>query len=175
MPETFFISDLHLGHDRMYTVPFLREDGVTPMRPFSCAEEADEYMIEQWNSVVTKRDFVYVLGDIAFGLEALEKVARMNGLKMLVGGNHDQLSTYTYLKYFTKVVGLRYLKKDRIILSHAPVHPEAFNDGRFVLNAHGHLHHQVVKNDGRYLNVSVELMNYRPISLNSIRKAISVS
>ena len=50
MPAVWLISDTHFGHEKTCTV-FKREDG-SPLRPFSCAEEMDEFMIKTWNERV---------------------------------------------------------------------------------------------------------------------------
>ena len=168
MSKTFFISDLHLGHNNIYRVPFRTPDGKR-MRRFHTMQEAEDYMVQQWNSVVTKRDTVYVLGDIAFNKKGLARVGEMKGRKILISGNHDGLETEEYLKYFAKVQGVRYMKKQGFILSHIPIHPYQFEAGRFSHNIHGHLHTYKV-DDPRYVNVSVEQLNYTPLSLNNLRE-----
>lgn len=45
----FFISDTHFSHENMYQ--FFNYDG-TKMRPWDSAEDADDFMIEKWNSIV---------------------------------------------------------------------------------------------------------------------------
>ncbi len=52
----------------------------------------DEEIIRRWNSVVSPEDTVYLLGDIALGPidVSLPKVARLNGFKIAVMGNHDR-------------------------------------------------------------------------------------
>ena len=80
--STFFTADLHFGHARIIELCD---------RPFSSAEEMDQVLIERWNAVVTEADTVWVLGDYALGnrQHALSYLARLNGRKMLVVGNHD--------------------------------------------------------------------------------------
>ena len=55
LPSKFYISDLHLGHKNI-----LAFDN----RPFFSLEEMTETIISNWNSVVSKNDSVYVLGDM---------------------------------------------------------------------------------------------------------------
>lgn len=52
----------------------------------------DEEIIRRWNEVVEPEDIVYHLGDIAMGtiVDSLPKVARLNGYKVAVLGNHDR-------------------------------------------------------------------------------------
>lgn len=61
-----------------------------------------------------------------------------------------------------------------LILSHVPVHPDSIE--RFGCNVHGHLHFRRVmkddKIDSRYFNVSVECIDFAPISLEELRARI---
>ena len=49
--KTFFTSDLHFGHNK---------DFLYKPRGFDNIEEHDDTVIENWNSVVSKDDTVYV-------------------------------------------------------------------------------------------------------------------
>ena len=51
MVNIFFSSDHHLGHANTFE-KFKREDGVTPLRPFSSIDEMDFAMIERHNAIV---------------------------------------------------------------------------------------------------------------------------
>ena len=77
-------SDTHFCHDNI-----IQYCG----RPFANAEFMNEYLIEQWNSVVKPGDIVYHLGDVTLGLnhrnEFPRLVPRLNGSKRLIVGNHD--------------------------------------------------------------------------------------
>jgi calcineurin-like phosphoesterase family protein len=103
---------------------------------------------------------------------ALEILGRMNGEKILIKGNHDQCKPDAYLKYFKDIRGSHQF--EGLIMTHIPIHPESL--ARWGLNVHGHLHYQVVKlplaqiPDKRYFNVSMERINYTPISLEEIKK-----
>lgn len=165
MSNIFFISDLHLGHKRILEF--------SPCRGGSTIEEHNQWLIEQWNSVVKKGDLVWVLGDVAFGTEPLKLLEKMNGYKNLVRGNHDKLDTQTYLKYFNHVYGL--VKKYNFWLSHAPIHEGSLRDR---VNIHGHVHSNSVKTGGqldlRYFNVSVEALGGVPIGLGEINKRLEI-
>lgn len=166
--EIFVISDTHFCHETMYSKPFLRQDG-TPLRPFSCAEEADEVMIERWNAVVTPGARVYHQGDVAIPRRGLRVLERLNGRKVLIKGNHDLYSPRDYGRYFDDVRA--YWKIDNFILSHVPIHPNSIR--RFDGNIHGHLHYEsTLREDGsidpRYLCVCVEHTNYAPITWDEV-------
>ena len=172
----FFISDHHFAHKKPYDT-FTREDGKFLRHEFVNAEEGDETMIDRHNSVVKSEDRVYFVGDVCFHKRDLHKVGRMNGRKVLIKGNHDLLDTKDYLEYFDDIRGSHQFSG--MLITHIPVHPTSL--GRWGFNVHGHLHWNIVKEldangnekgipDSRYFNVSVERINYTPISLEEIKK-----
>ena len=167
MSNVFLISDLHLSHSNILT--FLEPDG-SNLRSFSSIQEHDEQIIHNWNKVVTNNDKVYVLGDVCFKNIHLENIARLNGTKVLIKGNHDELKPSQYLQYFKDIRACAIL--DKFLLTHIPIHPDSLS--RWKANIHGHLHSNVVKlpdgtPDKRYINVSCEQINYTPIPFETIR------
>lgn len=148
----WLISDTHFGHANI-----IEYCG----RPFASADEMDEALVDNWNRVVGKRDHVYHLGDVAMRAQHLRIVKRLNGELRLVPGNHDVFKTRQYLDAgFKEIKGARVL--DGLVLSHFPVHPATLD--RFRGNVHGHIHN-LPSPAGPYLNVSVEAINYTPITL----------
>ncbi len=144
---------------RLYTPEEL--NSLRSKEPFADIEEHDQYLIDQWNSVVRPQDHVWVLGDVCFGLKNLPKIGLCNGTKRLIAGNHDMLPLAEYSKYFTRICGAVDYKG--FIMTHIPVHESQFM--RWTHNIHGHLHEKVLP-DKRYINVSVEqLDDMKPISL----------
>lgn len=162
MSKVFFIGDLHFDHKSILTFAGQYRGG-------SNLKEHNEWIVDRWNSTVEKRDRAYILGDVSFSKIGLEYLKKMRGQKFLVRGNHDQLSTQTYLEYFQQVYGLR--KFEGYWLSHAPIHPDELRGRR---NIHGHVHFNTIKDpytltpDHRYVNVSVENLGGVPISLEQI-------
>ena len=183
MPASWLISDTHFGHEKTCTV-FTREDG-SPLRPFSCAEEMDEFMVKAWNERVRPNDKVYHLGDVVINRKFLHILGRLNGNKVLIRGNHDIFKMEDYAQYFRDIRAFDV--KNGMIFSHVPVHPESL--ARFGCNIHGHLHANRVKKikgvnvktgelvysdevDPRYFNVSVEQIDFAPITLEEVNKRI---
>lgn len=173
MSKVYFIGDLHFGHKNIVNI---RSD-------FKSSYEHDEFLVETWNQKVKKNDLVYVLGDVAFNVEGLEKVRRLNGRKILVRGNHDEENIHRYLVFFADVVGIRAYKDEtgRYWLSHCPIHPDE-RRGRENIHGHVHFHHvsrQLKNDDGVlidewerdpwYLNVSAEVVDYEPKTTKEIR------
>ena len=170
MSNCWLISDMHFGHANI--IKFTRHDG-TWLRPFSSVEEMDEYMIDNWNRVVGSKDRVYMLGDVVINRKNLHVLDRLSGRKVLIKGNHDIFPSREYLNYVDDVRGYHVL--DGMLLSHIPVHPDSLQ--RFGCNIHGHLHYrEVLVNDKvvdpRYFNVSVEMVNYTPISFEECKRII---
>jgi len=160
MTKTFFISDLHLSHERIATV-FTKEDG-TPARVhpergdrFQSAEEMDELMIERWNKVVSSGDRVYVIGDFVMHRAALSKVQRLNGRICLIKGNHDLFKISDYLTRcpnIDKYEGVVMFPKLGWVCTHIPVHERQLQ-GRWTHNIHGHLHNgRVTKKETIYVD-----------------------
>lgn len=165
--KTFLIADTHFGHTNVLS--FLKEDG-TKLRPdFYNIYHHDEVLIENWNSVVGVNDKVYHLGDVGFkSFSQLQAIFnRLNGTKVLIKGNHDNFKLAQYAQLFKDVRAYHVL--DKYILSHVPIHPESLS--RWKANIHGHLHANVLK-DPRYINVSVERINYTPINFEEIHEHI---
>ena len=154
MPSVFLVSDTHFGHAGVCR--FLRNDG-TKLRPWDDPEEMDEFMVKAWNERVKPNDKVYHLGDVVINRKALKTLARLNGDKVLIRGNHDIFRDDDYREYFRELRA--YHVMNGMILSHIPVHPESL--GRFGVNIHGHLHHRRVMQDFGKLNGLPEVIDYR--------------
>ena len=179
MPSVFLVSDTHFGHAGVCR--FMRNDGVTKLRPWDNPEEMDEAMIKAWNDRVRPNDKVYHLGDVVINRKALKTLARLNGDKVLIRGNHDIFRDDEYREYFRELRA--YHVMNGLILSHIPIHPESL--GRFGTNIHGHLHANRVmvplamsgvldRIDKRYHCVCVEQTpDFAPILFEDVLKRIT--
>jgi calcineurin-like phosphoesterase family protein len=143
LSRAYVIADLHLGHRKLQEVR-----GV-----------GDDLIVERWNSVVTKRDVVYILGDVF----KLDRLPEMRGIKKLAMGNHDLAPMARYLEHFTQVRAM--YQWDGCLLTHIPVHPNQRH--RWRLNIHGHLHEHRLSDDPFYRCVSAEQVDYTPILLST--------
>ena len=183
MPAVFLVSDTHFGHAGVCR--FMRNDGVTKLRPWDNPEEMDEFMVKAWNERVRPNDKVYHLGDVVINRKALSIMSRLNGDKVLIRGNHDIFRDDEYRLYFRELRA--YHVMNGMILSHVPVHEESL--GRFGTNIHGHLHTNRVRKprgvdvktgkilysneiDPRYHCVCVEQTDFRPILFEDVIKRI---
>ena len=179
MPAVFLVSDTHFGHAGVCR--FTRADGCTPLRPWDDAAEMDEAMVKAWNERVGPKDKVYHLGDVVINRKALATMARLNGDKVLIRGNHDIFPDDEYRKYFRELRA--YHVMNGMILSHIPIHSESL--GRFGVNIHGHTHaNRVMRDlatsgrtdmiDTRYHCVCVEQTpDFAPILFEDVIKRIT--
>jgi len=183
MPSVFLTSDTHFGHAGV--CKFTEADGVTKIRPWTDPDEMDEEMIKRWNNTVRPNDKVYHLGDVVINRKSLSTLARLNGDKVLIRGNHDIFRDDEYRVYFRELRA--YHVMNGMILSHIPLHEASL--GRFGVNIHGHLHSNRVKkargidaktsatlysteNDVRYHCVCVEQTDFTPILFEDVIKRI---
>ena len=161
----FFTADLHFGHNNV--INFKNTDG-TKARDFDTVQDMEDAMVQMHNEIVKPTDKVYMLGDIAFNARGLDKVKQMNGIKILVKGNHDQLKLNKYVDVFKDVRGCHVT--NGLVFTHIPIHVDQL--GRFGCNVHGHLHSGRVmqgdKIDPRFLCVSVEHTNLKPIDFEDM-------
>ena len=171
MQDTWLISDTHFGHTNAYT--FTKDDGTLLRHPYTSAEECDTAMIENWNRVVKPSDKVYHLGDIVINKKHLPTLAKLNGEKILIKGNHDIEKIHRFTEYFRDVRGSHQLAG--MLLTHIPIHPQSL--ARWGCNVHGHLHAKQVmlgdEPDPRYICVSVEQINFTPIHLDEVVKIMA--
>jgi calcineurin-like phosphoesterase family protein len=178
MGNVFFTSDLHLNHTF-----------VAGTRDFDSSEAHDEALIERFNKIITKRDQLWVLGDVFMGsvTEGLKQVDRLNGIKHLVLGNHDAAhplhkKSHTKQRRFLEVFESVHVHEQHVIhgqkvlLSHFPFQGDHADredrhtqwrlpdEGLPLL--HGHVHDRWEKN-GRQFNVGVD-HNPTPVSIDAV-------
>ena len=155
MSQVRFISDLHFHHESMAI-----------KRGFKDENEMNEYIVSQWNKVVCKKDVTWILGDITMEKANYDILNRLNGIKHVVLGNHDEgQHTKILQQYVNKIAGMVNYKKE-FILTHCPIHPCEL-EYRFKYNIHGHVHENTLP-DKRYINVSVEVIDYKPKTLKEL-------
>lgn len=163
--KVFVCADLHFGHANIIKY----ED-----RPYKDKEDMNEGLIRNWNSVVTDKDTVYVLGDVAFcsKTKATELIARLNGRKILIMGNHDRVKSPQYWLD----VGFDFVSPYPIILGgcilrHEPSFDEftSPNNGK-LYELYGHVHGspEYPNKTAAAACVSIERLGYKPALLEDV-------
>lgn len=148
------------------------------MRPFETVKEMDECMVDMWNQTVKPGDKIYHLGDVFMSpKEDFQKLwPKLNGSKNLIVGNHDDIKYLSSGGFFKQVYLERKFKDIRLHASHIPLHESqhetgAPGSGNFLVNVHGHIHGNPSP-PGRYINVSVEAINYTPVNIDALAEQI---
>lgn len=185
MTSVLATSDPHIGHSV-----------VALDRGFSCTKDHDDFFAQQWVESVTKKDSVWILGDLASSnpKPALELLAKLPGTKHLVAGNHDPVHPlYTdahrhfrkYLDVFASVqmAASRRIGDRNVVLSHFPYSGDGVDrddrynqwrlrdEGLWLL--HGHVH-KAWKVRGRQVNVGFDAWQ-RPVSFDELGQFIDAS
>ena len=138
----FYISDLHLFHNAA-----IRFDN----RPFDNISVMHEYIHTNWNNKITNGDTVYILGDMSLRGQKenlIAYVSTLKGKKVLVKGNHDDVSDYRYQQLFSEICDYKEVhdsfdgKNYDLVLSHYPIFSWK-NMGRGWIHLYGHTHNSI--------------------------------
>jgi len=158
--EKWFISDTHFFHTNI-----IRFCG----RPFADAHAMNEHMVENWNKLVKPGDLVYHLGDVALNhtdKELTSLLHRLNGRKRLIVGNHDRIKSPVLQICFEKIELWKGFHEHNFTCSHMPLKQGHFRDGEY--NVHGHIHNSPAKMEPCYINISVEVVGYAPVHVDTL-------
>ena len=168
----YVCSDTHFNHTNI-----LKYEPVS--RPFDTIEEMNETIINNWNSVVSEKDTVYVCGDMFMGmLDKIEPIVkRLKGKIILVRGNHDtsnRLEIYKSLGIEIHDIAYIPYKGRFFILCHFPIASQEFIDmvcknNSEVIVLYGHIHSNAPKGyvNGTY-HIGMDTNNLTPVSLDQI-------
>lgn len=179
--KIYFISDTHFNHKNI--IKYCN-------RPFKNIEEMNKVLIENWNNTVTDFDTIFHLGDVALTNESEMKeiIPKLKGKKILIKGNHDKKSKEFFRSVGFEIIPDNPLKLDteKLILSHEPLADKEIPEG--YINIHGHIHnnplHKInpTTNEMEYpeelyseklhINVSVDVIDFKPISLEELLKKV---
>ena len=153
MSKVFFIADTHFAEQDIFKMS-------GESRFFDSVLEKDKAIIDNWNKTVTPVDTVFILGD--FGKTSY--MARLNGKKFLIKGNHDSISSCD------SIYPIVY--KNFFILSHEPMWVD--EDGPYT-NIFGHVHNNPIYKtvSSRSYCVCACRNNWTPVEFESIKEAMS--
>lgn len=193
----YYIGDLHLFNKNQTAQGRNYDD-----RPFATIGEMNDYIFEHWNSKITNGDIVYCLGDMAMrgnNEELIALIAKLRGHKILLRGNHDDLSDYRYRQLFEEITDYKEItdsfegKTYRLCLMHYPIMMwNGQHRGTILLYGHTHQtyedklfqrtiqalneHEKEIGRNGKYIRAfnigaMAPYMNYEPRSLKEILAA----
>jgi len=171
----YFISDTHFFHKGS----LLWNNG--SVRPqFSSVQEMNELMIKNWNDTVGENDIVYFLGDFAYKCRTRAAEAifwSLNGVKHLIKGNHDYKIATKFKDCWASITDINQVDyidiktgyKAEIILCHYPMLSWR-HSSHGSIHLHGHVHGglQDANKGTKRMDVSVECINYTPISIEQV-------
>lgn len=162
-PDTWIISDTHFGHKNI-------------IKYCSRPKDHNEVMAKRWNETVGPDDPVLHLGDLMVWYGDTDDIQKLilglNGTKVMVKGNHDKSEDSFFAKLGFPIIPAFKMRFKNLTLgfSHYPASLEGLD-----LSIHGHIHNNKIKDDTldihnhpRYRNVSVEVIDYRPVRLQSV-------
>ena len=161
----FFTADLHYRHKNI--IRYCE-------RPFSTIEEMDEALVKNWNSRVSKKDVVYVLGDF-YWTKDVDKINdlinSLNGKIHLIKGNHD--TSKVYEANFQSVHELKTIKikGEKIVLCHYPMRSwDSSFHGSYHL--YGHVHGTISNPIANSIDIGVDSWGYFPVLWEEVKGVI---
>jgi len=153
--RVWFISDMHFGHRNI--IQWCRPE-------FRNLNEMHRRLISNWNFVVGRYDRVFCLGD--FGDFRLFR--KLKGKITLAKGNHDN-------KQWSKQYVLRYRGMKFLVLHDPDSLATNWFDGDWIIHGHTHINTPFIDIRRKRVNVSVEVINYTPITMEDIYNIIQES
>lgn len=169
--DIVFISDTHIGHANI--IKYCR-------RPFEYpdTELMDLTMLNYMKDADDAGKTIIHCGDFVFNPKTILEISwRPKGEHIILLGNHDKNANKEgkyrklYREFFHHIIGhsknwridFTMIEVDEvpIMLSHAP-QDHLINAA---YNVHGHVHNNARQQSPRHLNVSVEMIDYKPVSI----------
>ena len=174
MGKIWLSSDLHFGHSKEF---------IWGPRGFNSSEEHDQAIIENWNSLVSWEDEVWLLGDCMLedNESGRRKLNQLVGNIHILAGNHDtptRIQMYANIRPTILTMGLAYLyryKGYNFYLSHYPTLTSNFDVEKplktKVISICGHTHTKDKFADmdkGLIYHVELDAHNNKPVLLDDI-------
>jgi calcineurin-like phosphoesterase family protein len=174
----FFTSDLHLQHKNI--IKYCE-------RPFENINQMNITIMDNWNSLVSENDVVFILGDFCFGDVSTwcYLLDRLKGKKYLILGNHDKSVPENKFVNVQPLMNVLIMgdgeipEGQRISLCHYPM-VSWYQSHRGSWQLFGH-HHSLKSNKPSILNgispnqydVGVDGNDFLPISYEAIKTIIT--
>ena len=181
--ETWFTSDLHIGHANI--IKFCQ-------RPFGSVEEMNDVIVARINDIVPPDWVLIILGDAVMGKisETLGVLASIKAEVKLVPGNHDRCwtgngdSAAKWVERYKQEGGVSEVLDgfvrsevfgEPVAMCHFPPNGDSQEEERFVEHRpsedgwllHGHTH-GAWRQNGRMIDVGLDSWGGRPVSIREI-------
>ena len=157
--NTFFISDFHFDHTNI--IRYCN-------RPFNSTQEMNEVMLRNYRRVVRPDSTVFFLGDMSFGRNSRPAewwLRQLPGDIIYIKGSHDRdmdlSDSFVLDHYILNVGGIEFF----LVHDYHNAPPDWIG---WVIHGHKHGNRPFVDRTHRRINVSVEVVNYTPVSLARI-------
>ena len=171
----YFTADTHFCHSNIIG---------SCQRPFNDVSEMNVQIINNWNTMITNHDDIYILGDFMYKgdpKEANDILSKLKGKKYLVKGNHEKYLENPHFKpgvfewvkdYFV----LSYKGMD-IVLFHFPIF-QWHKSHKGSIHLYGHIHNRAIRIPEfgenikvlgpKAINVGVDVNDFYPVSIEQI-------
>jgi len=151
----YFIADPHLDHRNIIK---------HCTRPFKSVGAMNRAIVRNWRDTVTPQDTVYFIGDLALGRPAWWWLKHLPGKVVFIKGNHDKgIPTMAGVVLSTEL--------GDVLLVHNPY--DAVGWPGWAIHGHVHNARPFIDFNNRRVNVSVDVIGYKPVSLDIILGVIA--
>jgi len=185
MNDVFITADCHIAHRNIvlhakrkdFTFPNPNYDPTQPKNiktnwPLEVnLEKHNQFIIDNWNHTVSKKDITIIVGDFIWSNE-LHYLHMLNGKKILVIGNHDDDGP-KYLKNFSASYHFlckTFEKKFYCVFFHYPMlswPSSCYGSWHF----HGHCHGRMPEyKDILRCDVGVDVWDYKPVAWETLKQ-----
>jgi calcineurin-like phosphoesterase family protein len=131
----------------------------------------NQAIVDRWNSVVTKKDTVFHIGDFCKKGNPTEFIKIMNGHKIFIKGNHDEELIKYNIQPLTSHFVFRYNAEDIMLIHSTDWLPFPWS-GAWIINGHHHNNNlsmfPLINDWNKTINVSAEMVDYTPIEAGKL-------
>ena len=165
--KVWLISDPHFDHTNI--IKYCN-------RPFVSTKEMNEYILHNWHRTIAPNDIVYFLGDMTFGRGSKGPrwwAKQLSGRIIWIKGSHDRgIRPSSVIEGIDKVVLSEYISCNELefVLLHTELTAGLHLNGwkGWVIHGHNHDNQPHINKAHKRVNVSVEVIDYTPVSLAQI-------
>ena len=156
----YFTADPHYGHKDIIDICNRQYKNIWDMQL--------DY-VTKWNELIKPEDTGIIVGDYCWDHKLIKSITPMlNGKKMLILGNHDDINSFDYVNAGFQSVHTSLIMKHGnydIAINHDPVAGIVVNKSWIVVCGHVHT---LFKKMGNIINVGVDQWDGYPVSIDTI-------